>query len=468
MTTVLKKTIRDSKSARWIALIIVSFTMMWGYFLTDAMSPLMDMLGVSIEQGGMDWSAKDFGWFNNAYMWLNVFFLMLIFGGIILDKVGVRLTGLVSCVFMVVGAGIKYYAVEYIAPGGEAVVSIDWLGLELNKQVLVACIGYALFAVGTENCGITVSKVIVKWFTGYELALAMGVQVAVARLGTAVALAINPIIVSNFSMSTPLLLALVLLVVGLMAYIVFCVMDKKLDKQAAEDKTENEEDTFKVSDLKLILTNKGFWLIALLCLCFYSAVFPFMKYASSLMINKYNVDSYWAGLLPALIPFGNLFMTPLFGRIYDKYGKGATIMMIGSVLLILVHVLFALPVLNYWWFAAFIMLLLGVAFSLVPSAMWPSMPKIVPLKLLGSAYALTFWIQNIGLGGVPLLIGIVLENYCTNGTVIRDGVELDQYDYTIPMCIFAIFGIIALILAFLLLREDKKKHYGLQEANIKK
>lgn len=468
MTTVLKKTIRDSKSARWIALIIVSFTMMWGYFLTDAMSPLMDMLGVSIEQGGMDWSAKDFGWFNNAYMWLNVFFLMLIFGGIILDKVGVRLTGLVSCVFMVVGAGIKYYAVEYIAPGGEAVVSIDWLGLELNKQVLVACIGYALFAVGTENCGITVSKVIVKWFTGYELALAMGVQVAVARLGTAVALAINPIIVSNFSMSTPLLLALVLLVVGLMAYIVFCVMDKKLDKQAAEDKTENDEDTFKVSDLKLILTNKGFWLIALLCLCFYSAVFPFMKYASSLMINKYNVDSYWAGLLPALIPFGNLFMTPLFGRIYDKYGKGATIMMIGSVLLILVHVLFALPVLNYWWFAAFIMLLLGVAFSLVPSAMWPSMPKIVPLKLLGSAYALTFWIQNIGLGGVPLLIGIVLENYCTNGTVIRDGVELDQYDYTIPMCIFAIFGIIALILAFLLLREDKKKHYGLQEANIKK
>lgn len=468
MTTVLKKTIRDSKSARWIALIIVSFTMMWGYFLTDAMSPLMDMLGVSIEQGGMNWSAKDFGWFNNAYMWLNVFFLMLIFGGIILDKVGVRLTGLVSCVFMVVGAGIKYYAVEYIAPGGEAVVSIDWLGLELNKQVLVACIGYALFAVGTENCGITVSKVIVKWFTGYELALAMGVQVAVARLGTAVALAINPIIVSNFSMSTPLLLALVLLVVGLMAYIVFCVMDKKLDKQAAEDKTENDEDTFKVSDLKLILTNKGFWLIALLCLCFYSAVFPFMKYASSLMINKYNVDSYWAGLLPALIPFGNLFMTPLFGRIYDKYGKGATIMMIGSVLLILVHVLFALPVLNYWWFAAFIMLLLGVAFSLVPSAMWPSMPKIVPLKLLGSAYALTFWIQNIGLGGVPLLIGIVLENYCTNGTVIRDGVELDQYDYTIPMCIFAIFGIIALILAFLLLREDKKKHYGLQEANIKK
>lgn len=468
MTTVLKKTIRDSKSARWIALIIVSFTMMWGYFLTDAMSPLMDMLGVSIEQGGMDWSAKDFGWFNNAYMWLNVFFLMLIFGGIILDKVGVRLTGLVSCVFMVVGAGIKYYAVEYIAPGGEAVVSIDWLGLELNKQVLVACIGYALFAVGTENCGITVSKVIVKWFTGYELALAMGVQVAVARLGTAVALAINPIIVSNFSMSTPLLLALVLLVVGLMAYIVFCVMDKKLDKQAAEDKTENDEDTFKVSDLKLILTNKGFWLIALLCLCFYSAVFPFMKYASSLMINKYNVDSYWAGLLPALIPFGNLFMTPLFGRIYDKYGKGATIMMIGSVLLILVHVLFALPVLNYWWFAAFIMLLLGVAFSLVPSAMWTSMPKIVPLKLLGSAYALTFWIQNIGLGGVPLLIGIVLENYCTNGTVIRDGVELDQYDYTIPMCIFAVFGIIALILAFLLLREDKKKHYGLQEANIKK
>ena len=161
-------------------------------------------------------------------------------------------------------------------------------------------------------------------------------------------------------------------------------------------------------------------------------------------------------------------LTPIFGGIYDKHGKGATIMIIGSCLLILVHVLFALPILNYWWFAALVMVILGVAFSLVPSAMWPSMPKIVPMRLLGSSYAVTFWIQNIGLGGVPLLIGMVLEKYCIVGTVVRDGNEVFQYDYTLPMYIFAGFGVIALILAYMLKAEDKKKGFGLEEANIKK
>ena len=211
-----------------------------------------------------------------------------------------------------------------------------------------------------------------------------------------------------------------------------------------------------------------------------SAVFPFMKYATSLMINKYDVNQVvefdlfgshfiqpLAGLLVMLIPFGNLIMTPVFGSIYDKHGKGATIMMIGSVLLIIVHILFALPFFNVWWFAAADMVLLGIAFSLVPSAMWPSVPKIIPLKLLGSAYALIFLIQNIGLGLVPLGIGKVLENLCITGTVVRDGAEVIQYDYTLPMCIFAVFGVIALILAYLLKAEDKKKGYGLEKANIK-
>ena len=462
MSEIITKTLRDSKAARWTALIIVSFTMMWGYFLTDAMSPLMDMLGISIEQGGMGWSAGDFGFFNFAYSLFNVYCFLLIFGGILLDKMGVRLTGLVSCIFMVVGAGIKYYAVEYIPSGGDAFL------FGFNTQVIVASLGYALFAVGTENCGVTVSKVIVKWFTGYEVAMAMGVQVAVARLGQALALIVSPVLARNFSMSTPLLFSFVLLIIGLLAYMYFCTMDSKLDKQEVNAVAEdNSEEAFKVSDLKLIVCNKGFWLIALLCLCFYSAVFPFLKYATSLMINKYGVDSQLAGWLPALIPFGNLIMTPFFGGIYDKHGKGATIMIIGSILLILVHVLFALPVLNYWWFAAIVMVLLGVAFSLVPSAMWPSMPKIVPMRLLGSSYAVTFWIQNIGLGGVPLLIGLVLEKYCIVGTVMRDGNEVIQYDYTLPMCIFAIFGVIALGLAFMLKREDAKKGYGLELPNVK-
>ncbi|MBO7415828.1 MAG: MFS transporter [Bacteroidaceae bacterium] len=453
--TAIKK-ISESKGARWAALIIVSFTMMWGYFLTDALSPLMTML-----EEQMGWTSLEFGQFNWAYCWFNVFLFMLIFGGIILDKMGVRFTGIVTCILMLAGALIKYYAVTQISSGPEAGTIFG-----MRTQVFVACLGYAIFAVGTENCGITVSKVITKWFAGKELALAMGVQVAVARLGTAAALVFCPMIAKHFSVSAPLLLSAILLCIGFLAYLVFCHMDKKFDSEVAQAQTE-PDDVFKVKDLKLIITNRGFWLIALLCLMFYSAVFPFMKYAASLMENKYGVNTTLAGLIPSLIPFGNLIMTPLFGGIYDKKGKGATIMIIGSLLLILVHVLFALPLLNYWWFAAFIMIILGVAFSLVPSAMWPSVPKIIPQKLVGSAYALIFWVQNIGLGFVPLLIGSILNKYCKVGTRLVEGAEVTLYSYTLPMIIFALFGIVALLLAMRLKAVDKKAGYGLEEPNIK-
>ena len=456
MSQTVTKRISESKAARWTALIIVSFTMMWGYFLTDALSPLMTML-----EEQMGWTSLEFGQFNWAYCWFNVFLFMLIFGGIILDKMGVRFTGIVTCILMFAGALIKYYAVTQISSGPEAGTVFG-----MRTQVFVACLGYAIFAVGTENCGITVSKVITKWFAGKELALAMGVQVAVARLGTAAALVFCPMIAKHFSVSAPLLLSAILLCIGFLAYLVFCHMDKKFDAEVAQAQTE-PDDVFKVKDLKLIITNRGFWLIALLCLMFYSAVFPFMKYAASLMENKYGVSTTLAGLIPSLIPFGNLIMTPLFGGIYDKKGKGATIMIIGSLLLILVHVLFALPLLNYWWFAAFIMIILGIAFSLVPSAMWPSVPKIIPQKLVGSAYALIFWVQNIGLGFVPLLIGGILDKYCKVGTRLVEGAEVTQYNYTLPMIIFALFGIVALLLAMRLKAVDKKAGYGLEEPNSK-
>ena len=456
MSQTANKRISESKGARWVALIIVSFTMMWGYFLTDALSPLMTML-----EEQMGWTSLEFGQFNWAYCWFNVFLFMLIFGGIILDKMGVRFTGIVTCILMFAGALIKYFAVTCISPGAEAGTVFG-----MRTQVFVACLGYAIFAVGTENCGITVSKVITKWFAGKELALAMGVQVAVARLGTAAALVFSPIIANRFTVSAPLLISAILLCIGFLAYLVFCHMDKKFDAEVALEQGE-PDDVFKVKDLKLIITNRGFWLIALLCLMFYSAVFPFMKYAASLMENKYGVSTTLAGLIPSLIPFGNLIMTPLFGGIYDKKGKGATIMIIGSLLLILVHVLFALPLLNYWWFAAFIMIILGIAFSLVPSAMWPSVPKIIPQKLVGSAYALIFWVQNIGLGFVPLLIGGILNKYCKDGVRIVNGAEVTQYNYTLPMIIFALFGIVALLLALRLKAVDKKEGYGLEEPNIK-
>lgn len=452
MTTTQKiqKKLSDSKSARWTVLFIVSFTTMWGYFLSDAMSPLMTML-----EEQMHWSSSDFGTFNWAYGWLNVFLFMLVFGGIILDKFGVRFTGVGACVLMIIGAGIKYYAVEFISPLEEAGTIFG-----LRTQVFIACVGYAIFAMGIEICGITVTKAIAKWFKGKELALAMGVQVAVARLGTAFAMIICPVIVKNFSMSTPLLFSLVLLIIGFLAYLVFCVMDKKLDAEGVKDESEEQ---FKASDIKLIITNKGFWLIALLCLMFYSAVFPFMKYAASLMENKYMVDGEIAGLIVSLIPLGNLIMTPIFGGIYDRKGKGATLMIIGSILLTVVHLLFAMPILNVWWFAVIIMILLGVAFSLVPSALWPSVPKIIPEKQLGSAYAVIFWVQNIGLSFVPLFIGIILEKFCTQGSRIgADGQVSTLYNYTIPMIIFAVFGIIAIFISYLLKKEDAKKGYGLE------
>jgi MFS family permease len=213
-----------------------------------------------------------------------------------------------------------------------------------------------------------------------------------------------------------------------------------------------------MSDLGVLFTNKGFWCITLLCLMFYSGVFPFLKFATKIMVFKYGVSEDMAGLIPALLPFGTIFLTPFFGNVYDRYGKGATLMLIGSILLTLVHVSFALP-LNSWVVPILAMIVLGIAFGLVPSAMWPSVPKIIPMKLLGTAYAVIFYIQNIGLSMVPILIGKVNDsNTSADGFI----------DYTQSMTIFAVFGIVAIVIAFLLLLEDKKKGYGLQQPNVKK
>ena len=254
-----------------------------------------------------------------------------------------------------------------------------------------------------------------------------------------------------------------MLCIGAVGFFIYTFIDRKFDEQQNEENMEQEE-PFRAKDVFLVIANKGFWLIALLCVLFYSAVFPFLKYATDLMVNKYEVDASLAGMIPALLPLGTLFLTPFFGNLYDRKGKGATIMIIGAMMLIAVHFLFALPLLNEWWFATFLMIVLGVAFSLVPSAMWPSVPKVIPEKQLGTAYALIFWVQNWGLMGVPALIGWVLNTYCR-----LDGeVGTSAYDYTLPMYIFTGFGVAALFVALLLKREDKKCGYGLEEPNIQK
>ncbi len=451
MTELIQRKLSDSKAARWTALAIVAFTMLCGYFLTDVMSPLKPML-----EEELAWTSTDFGIFTSAYGWFNVFFLMLIFGGMILDKMGVRFTGMGACCLMLIGCAIKYAAVAgYI--GAEGTI-FGW-----KSQVALASLGYAIFGVGVEIAGITVSKVIVKWFKGKELALAMGLEMATARIGTMLAMAVTVPFAKYFqSVSAPVLLCLIMLCIGTISYMVYIVMDRKLEASMSAEEEEKEE-PFRMSDVFLIIKNKGFWLIALLCVLFYSAVFPFIKYATDLMVNKYHVEQELAGFIPSLLPLGTLFLTPFFGNLYDRKGKGATIMIIGAVMLIGVHLLFALPILNEWWFATLVMIVLGIAFSLVPSAMWPSVPKIIPEKQLGTAYALIFWVQNWGLMGVPALIGWVLDTYCkldtTNGG--------PAYDYTLPMVIFCCFGIVALFIALMLKREDKKKGYGLELPNIK-
>lgn len=450
------KRLNDSAAARWLALIIVSFTMMCGYFITDVMAPLEDLLTKSPAEGGLGWTSDDYGFFSGAYGYINVFLLMLFFGGIILDKCGVRFTGIMSSGLMLVGTLIKWYA-----------VNSDFGTAELfgyPTQVLLAALGFAIFGMGAEITGITVTKVIAKWFTGHELALAMGLQVAMARIGTAAALACSlPFANAMGNVAAPVLLGAALLCIGFVAYLVYGVMDKKLDASVAAAETATEEEGFHFSDLKVIFTNTGFWLIAILCVLFYSGVFPFLKFATKLMIYKYGVEPELAGLIPAMLPFGTILLTPIFGSLYDRLGKGATLMIIGSAMLTLVHVLFALPILNVWWFAILVMIVLGIAFSLVPSAMWPSVPKIIPMKQLGSAYAIIFYIQNIGLSMVPVMIGKVIQNYATIETT--EGVT---YDYTIPMSIFALFGIVSIIVSFILKRVDKRNGYGLEQPNMTK
>jgi predicted MFS family arabinose efflux permease/acylphosphatase len=333
---------------------------------------------------------------------------------------------------MVIGTAIKYWAISTHMLDEQIWHVIIW---DIKAQVFMAAIGFAIFGVGIEIAGITVSKVIVKWFKGKEMALAMGLQMAVARLGTALALATSVPVAKAFNtVAAPVLICLILLCIGLIAYFIYTFMDKRLDASvAAAEKASNsetKEEAFHLSDILKIVTNKGWWYIAILCVLFYSAVFPFLKYATDLMVQKFHINEDWAGIIPAMLPFGTILLTPLFGNMYDRKGKGASIMIVGAVLLIIVHLIFTLPFVNNWVVAILLILVLGVGFSLVPSAMWPSVPKIIPENQLGTAYALVFWVQNWGLMGVPALIGWVLNKYCFLGyfAVIGTGFVTTQGD----------------------------------------
>jgi MFS family permease len=453
------RSLRDSKTARWGALAVVSFTMLTGYYINYVISPLKPLL-----EEYMGWNSADFGIWNSAYGWFNVFFLMLIFGGFILDKMGVRFTGIGASLTMLVGTVFQYIAIAQVFPMEGEILGI-------KTQIAIGALGFGIFGVGVEVAGITVSKIIVKWFKGKEMALAMGLEMATARMGTALALAIPaPMAIALGvngipNVSAPVMLGLGLLVAGFLAFVWYTFKDKKLDREDKSAAVGSDEEAFRIRDVLFIITNRGFWLIAMLCVLFYSGVFPFLYFAADLMVNKYGVDPKFAGSIPALLPFGTIILTPLFGNIYDRKGKGASIMLLGSVMLLVVHSFFSVPAFNSSVVAVVLIIMLGITFSLVPSAMWPSVPKIIPEKQLGTAYALIFWVQNWGLMGMPLLIGIVLEKYCR---VTNDAGQFSHYDYTIPMMLFAACGFLAIIFALWLKAEDKRKQYGLEMPNIKK
>jgi len=454
---VIRQRLNDSPIARWTVLFIVATAMMMGYFVNDVMSPLEALLEMPKAEGGLGWTSSDYGFFSGSGSFINVFLLMLFFSGLILDKMGIRFTGVLACSLMTLGTLVKYYAVT--TDFGTS--SVAFFGTQLPTSAAWASFGFAVFGVGYEMTGITVSKAMVRWFTGHELALAMGIQLAMARLGTAAALSISAPVARHFTLSTPLLVALAFLIIGLLAFLVFCVMDRRLDDsrissdtripRSSSDKSENSEE-FRFSDIIVTLRNPGFWLITIFCVLFYSAVSPFLKFSTKLMVIKYGVDPDIAGFFSSIAPFGTILMTPLFGLVFDRFGRGVTLVITGALMLTAVHFGFSLPM-HSSAIAIALMVVLSIGYSLAPAALWPCVPKIIPLKCLGTAYSMIFFIQNFGRAIIPMFVGRANET---------------DPSYTTSMLIFGFTALGAALTAIVMLYTDRKKGYGLQLPNIKK
>ena len=535
------KTLRDSAAMRWIALLLLALAMFCSYVFMDILSPIKDLM-----QDTRGWDSGSFGRMQGAEVFLNVYVFFLIFAGIILDKMGVRFTAVLSGAVMLVGGLIKFYAVSdaFVGTGLEQwfTNNLNWNGeLPVIGAILpfaagmpasakLAACGFMIFGCGCEMAGITVSRGIVKWFKGRETALAMGSEMALARLGVATCMIFSPYFAKlggEIHVDNAVKFGVVLLCIALIMFITYFFMDKKLDAQTGE--AEEKDDPFKISDLGKIFTSLGFWLVALLCVLYYSAIFPFQKYAVNMLqcnltLNPAQEGSFWASesvtivqyiimLVVAVCAFASNFsknnkglkyglmamavvalvvycymgymrgtaetifavfpllavaITPILGNYVDHKGKAATMLMLGSILLVICHLTFAfvLPVfkgsaVGGTVVAYVTILVLGASFSLVPAALWPSVPKLVDEKIIGSAYAAIFWIQNIGLGLFPALIGMVLNK--TN----PEGTPAHELNYTWALVMLAALGIAALLISIYLKAVDKKKGYGLEEPNIK-
>lgn len=455
---------------RWTALVLLASAMFFAYIFVDVLSPLQGLL-----QTQRGWDPDAYGHFAGSEPFLNVFVFFLIFAGIILDKMGVRFTAVLSGVVMVLGAAINWYAVTDLFDASSAKTFMDntlnlpqaWWNVTpwydgMPASAKLSAIGFMIFGCGAEMAGITVSRGIVKWFTGHEMALAMGIEMAIARIGVAVVMLGSPLLASinPISVSRPVAASLLLVCIGLICFISYGFMDKKLDAQGAE---EEKDDPFKVSDIGKILSLRMFWVVALLCVLYYSAIFPFQKYAINMLQCNLHFTAEQAGQVFFMFPLGAAAVTPFLGNFLDRKGKGASMLILGAVLMIVCHLIFAfvVPTTQSVIITLAAIIVLGISFSLVPAALWPSVPKLIDGKLLGSAYALIFWIQNIGLYAFPMIIGSVLK---ASNPGVTDPL---QYNYTVPMVVFASLGVAALFLGLYLKAIDRKGGYGLEEPNIK-
>lgn len=455
MTQKISKMMNDSPLARWTVLVLVALMMFFAYMFVDVMSPLK-----SLVEGKLGWDSGVFGEYAASEYILNVCGF-LILAGIILDKLGVRFSGILSAGLMVFGAGLKFIAVSDWFQSTAFCGWLDSWWVELPGSAKMASLGFMIFGCGCEMEGTNVSKILAKWFKGKEMALAMGLEMAIARLGVFGVMWIAPLISEKFdnSILAPVGFCGALLVIGLINFIIFGIMDRKFDSQLVDaglaTAEKSSEDEFHISDLKAIFTSKMFWIVSLLCVLYYSAIFPFQRYATNFLEETLAIDAASAAKLFSCFPVLAMVMTPMLGIFLDRKGKGATMLMFGSIIMIVCHLSFAfiLPAFPQKWFALLLIVVLGISFSLVPAALWPSVPKIIDEKILGSAYCLIFWIQNIGLCLVPMLIG---------------SLRASTGSYFVPMLVFSSFGVLAFILSIYLKAEDKKKGYGLELPNISK
>ncbi|MDZ7741440.1 MAG: MFS transporter [Bacteroidota bacterium] len=450
----IKRTLRDKPSARWAMMIIVSFLMAANYYFYDALSPLKNILSEKL-----NFSSQDFGIVAGFYAFPNTFLLMAILGGLILDKLGIRPTGLLFAVFMLIGAVLTAYgATDYYRAGGIGHGLMSSFLPSWSPELKMMSLGMLLFGLGAETSIVVASKVIVKWFKGYEIALAFALNLGIARIGTALAFNISERLIMPDFWTAPIWFAVMLLLIGFLVFLIYIMYDIKLDRQQKQNVSLlDKEEEFHISDLGKLVTNRSFLFITALCVTFYAGVFPFLKFAPDFFYHKFGVSTTRAGDIASMLPYGTVIFTPIFGWVVDKYGKSATLMIYGSLLLFVVHILFGLTTFNVY----ILMVILGIAFSLVPAAMWPSVAKIVPMHRIGSAYGFMFSLQNLGLFGVPILAGWMLD--VTNPGITPQMIEAGSTLYYTPtILMFAAFGVMGFIFALLLKWDDKTSGYGLE------